>query len=145
MSFGSSSQNCPQVGQAPHLATGLPPVWESPRTWRQMSTCRRQEDTGCLAQCFQPACAKVSAAGGQKPSLTTGGFPAGPPSCLSPDITQLCQALPGYASLTQTQQGHTPRNRSSCLLLRPQGRKCLLPGHRGSQALSPPICTKHGA
>lgn len=145
MSFGSSSQNCPQVGQAPHLAAGLPPIWKSSRTWRRMSTCRRQEDTGCLAQCFQPACAKVSAAGRQKPSLTTGGFPAGPPSCLTPDITQFCPGLPGYPSLIQTQQGHTPRNCSSCLLPSPQGIKLLLPGNRDSHALSLPICTKHRA
>lgn len=109
MSFGSCSQNCPQVDQAPHLAAGLPPVCESPRTWRRMSPCRRQEDTGCLAQCFQPACAKVSAAGGQKPSLTTGGFPAGLPSCLTPDINH--SALSGTARVpfpyTDTAGTHT--------------------------------------
>lgn len=41
-----------------------------------------------------------------KPSLTTGGFPAGPPSCLTPSLSSV-QGLPGYPSLIQTQQGHT--------------------------------------
>ena len=123
---------------------------QSPRTWRLKSTCREGKRTqaGWLSVSSLPV-PKASVADGQKPSLTTGGFLAGPPNhalILSNPrhhLALFCAVTVPFPD-TDTAGTHT-KERLKSLPAKYAGEKVVPQGEQRQHALSIPICTKHRA